>query len=371
MNLLEWQAKRLLSQEGLPSPRGSVARTAAEAAQAATELGRAVMVKAQIPRGGRGKAGGVLLAADPQQAASSAEQLLDRELLGCRVHSVLVEEVIEPARELYLSVAIDYEAKRPVLMAGGEGGVDVESASKLGRVELNPLLGLRDYQVWQAMTAGGIPSEARQAVLRASRALHGAFRRHQATLVEVNPLMLLTDGSVLAADARIVLDEAVNLPDDVLESGEDVTDRIKRACGFDYVELDPNGNIGLISTGAGGTMLVLDMIVRAGGRPINFADVRTGMIGRDPARLVAVLEELSGKPNLKAILVSVFGAITDLEVLAGTLLEALRLSPPQAAVHVRFQGRNEEPARRVLRSAGIRCHERLDEAIAAVVATAA
>jgi succinyl-CoA synthetase beta subunit len=131
--------------------------------------------------------------------------------------------------------------------------------------------------------------------------------------------------------------------------------------------LDPNGDIGLVTTGAGGTMLTIDLIARAGGRPINFVDVRTGMIGRDPTRLIAVLEELSNKPNLRVILVSVFGAITDLAVLAQTLLDALAARPPRVPVHVRLQGRHEDPARELLRASGVVCHTTLESAIAAAV----
>jgi succinyl-CoA synthetase beta subunit len=357
--LLEWQAKGVLAAAGLRVPRGKLARGAEEARAVAAEIGGPVMVKAQVPSGGRGRAGGVRQALDPGAAASAARALLDQPLLGHRVKSVLVEEALEAERELYLAVSIDYRAGVPVLLLGGAGGVDVETAA---RVEIDPLLGWRAYVARQAVAATRLTLDG---LVEVSRAAYEVFVQHQATLVEINPLLRLADGALVAADARVVVDDAAGVfePDE----DDDPTARLKRRYGFDYLELDPDGDIGLIGTGAGGTMLTVDLISRRGGRPINFVDVRTGMIGRDPTRLIAVLDELAGKPNLRVILVSVFGAITDLAVLAATLLDALAARPPRVPVHVRFQGRNEAQARELLSAHGIPCHETLEAAIDAVI----
>jgi succinyl-CoA synthetase beta subunit len=361
VHLLEWQAKRLLAEAGLRVPRGQVGRSADEARSAAEQLGGAVMVKAQVPSGGRGRAGGVLAGADPSAAASAAKSLLGQSLLGHPVKSVLVEEALQAERELYLAVSIDYRAGVPLLLLSAAGGVDVASAT---RVEIDPLLGWRDYLGRQALANSGMTTDG---VVDTARRLYEVFVRHEATLVEVNPLLRLSDGGLVAADARIVLDDAA-ATEALNEEDGDPTARLKRQYGFDYLELDPHGDIGLITTGAGGTMLTIDLLSRRGGRPINFADVRTGRIGRDPARLIAVLDELATKPNLRVILVSVFGAITDLSALTDALLEALASRPPRVPVHVRFQGRNQEAAVDKLTARGIPCHLTLEAAVHAVVA---
>jgi succinyl-CoA synthetase beta subunit len=365
MNLLEWQAKGVLAEAGLRVPRGRLARTAEDALVIATEIGGPVMVKAQVPSGGRGRAGGVRKALDPAEAGNAAEARLDHTLLGHRVHSVLVEEALEAEHELYLAVSVDYAAGRPVLLVSRNGGVDVEelAPANLEPVEIDPLLG------WRGNSGLALPELGEVA-----RLVYDVFVRVEATLVEVNPLLSMRDGALVAADARVVMDDAAlalrpalaalrSERDDALDPAE----RLKRDHGFDYLELDPDGDIGLIGTGAGGTMLTVDLIARRGGRPIDFVDVRTGMIGRDPTRLIAVLDELAGKPNLRVILVSVFGAITDLAVLAATLLDALRARPPRVPVHARLQGRNQDAARELLTANGIPCHPTLEAAIEAVV----
>jgi succinyl-CoA synthetase beta subunit len=358
--LLEWQAKSVLAAAGLRVPRGRLAVSADEARVIADEIGGPVMVKAQVPSGGRGKAGGVVRAAEPSLAASAAERLLAQPLLRHRVTGVLVEEALEAERELYLAVTVDYRAGAPVLLLGGAGGIDVTSAA---RVEIDPLLGWRDYLGRQVVAAAGLPFEG---VIAVGRMAYQVFVRQHATLVEINPLLRLADGALVAADARVIVDDAAGGPG-AADDEDDPTARLRRLYGFDYLELDRDGDIGLIGTGAGGTMLTVDLIARRGGRPINFVDVRTGMIGRDPTRLMAVLDELANKPNLRVILVSVFGAITDLAVLAATLLDALAARPPRVPVHVRFQGRNQDEAVEKLTASGIPCHPTLEAAVDAVV----
>jgi succinyl-CoA synthetase beta subunit len=365
VNLLEWQAKHVLVEAELRVPRGRVASSPEDVGAVAGELGGPVMVKAQVPSGGRGKAGGVIRAVDVEAAAGAARALLGNVLLGRRVSRVLVEDALVAERELYLAISLDYRAARPVLLLSGAGGVDVDVESA-ARVEIDCLLGWHDYLARQALAAAGVPFS--QGLVEVARRLYRVFRERHATLVEINPLVQTPDGAFVAADARLAIDDAAG-PSSGLEAAEDDDPgtRIRRQYGFDYLELDPLGDIGLIATGAGGTMLTIDLIGQRGGRPINFVDVRTGMIGRDPTRLIAVLDELSDKPNLRVILVSVFGAITDLAVLAETLLDALRARPPRVPVHVRFQGRNEEPARELLSAHGLPCHRTLEAAIQAVV----
>jgi succinyl-CoA synthetase beta subunit len=203
--------------------------------------------------------------------------------------------------------------------------------------------------------------------------LYALYKKRDATLLEINPVLALGDGTVVAADSRMVVDDsAMGRQADLADLGRSypdatVSEKLKLEYDFDYVELNSAANIGLISTGAGGTMSQIDLLTRGGGSVINFADVRTGVIGRDPKRLIVILDQLAQKPYFNALLVSIFGAITDLAVFAETLLAALRARPIQAKVHVRLQGRNEEAARKLLAAAGVASHNTLEDAISAVI----
>jgi succinyl-CoA synthetase beta subunit len=375
MRLMEWQGKKLLAEAGIPVPHGSVAKTPEEARHVAARLGKPVMVKAQVRIGGRGKAGGILPAADDVAAEKAAESLLGREIRGRMVRQVLVEEQISAERELYVGFTVDYSARRSVLLISAEGGMDVEAAAEGGmaKAEINPLLPLSAYIIRGALAAAKVPRPIHPALLDMTSRLYALYKQRDATLLEINPMLVLGDGTVVAADTRIVVDDsAMGRQPDLADLGKSypdatVSEKLKLEYDFDYVELNPAGNIGLISTGAGGTMSQIDLLTRAGGSIINFADVRTGVIGRDPKRLIVILDQLAHKPHFNALLVSIFGAITDLAVFAETLLAALRARPVQAKVHVRLQGRNEEAARKLLSAAGVASHNTLEDAISAVV----
>jgi succinyl-CoA synthetase beta subunit len=375
MRLMEWQGKKLLAEAGIPVPQGSVAETPEAAGDAAARLGKPVMVKAQVRIGGRGKAGGILPAADAATAEKAAATLLGREIRGRMVRQVLVEEQISAEQELYVGFAVDYGARRSVLLVSAEGGMDVEAAAEGGmaKAELNPLLPLSGYIIRGALAAANVPRRIHPALLDLTSRLYALYKKRDATLLEINPVLVLGDETVVAADSRIVVDDsAMGRQADLADWGKaypdaTVSERLKLEYDFDYVELNPSGNIGLISTGAGGTMCQIDLLTRAGGSVINFADVRTGVIGRDPTRLIVILDQLAPKPHFNALLVSIFGAITDLAVFAETLLAALRARPVQANVHVRLQGRNEEAARKLLAAAGVASHNTLEDAIRAVI----
>jgi succinyl-CoA synthetase beta subunit len=375
MRLMEWQGKKLLAEAKIPVPVGSVVETPEAAREAAARLGRPVMVKAQVRIGGRGKAGGILRAADASSAETGAGALLGHEIQGRRVRQVLIEECFDAEREVYLGFTVDHGARRSVLLASAEGGVDVEatSANGLAQAELNPLLPLPGYAVRAVLASAKIPRPLHPALLDLAGKLYGVYKQWDATLLEVNPVLALSDGRVMVADARMIIDDAAMgrqpLMADWAASFPDATvsEKLKREYDFDYVELDPGGSIGLISTGAGGTMTTIDLLTRGGGRVINFVDVRTGVIGRDPRRLIVTLDQLAGKPNFRVLLVSIFGAITDLAVFAETLLAALRARPIVAKVHVRLQGRNEEAARQLLAASGLAIHASLEGAVRAVV----
>ena len=379
MRLMEWQGKQLLAKAKIPVPPGSVVETSEAAREVAARLGKPVMVKAQVRTGGRGKAGGILRAADAPSAETAARELLGRDILGRRVRQVLIEESFNAEREVYLGFTIDHGARRSVLLASAEGGVEVEascSASGLAKAELNPLLPLPAYAVRAVLASAKIPHPLHPDLLDLAGKLYGLYKEWDATLLEVNPILVLSDGTLMAADARMIIDDAaMGRQPEIAEWGASfpdatVSEKLKREYDFDYVELDPGGNIGLISTGAGGTMTTIDLLTRAGGRVINFVDVRTGVIGRDPKRLIVTLDQLAGKPNFRVLLVSIFGAITDLAVFAETLLAALRARLIGAKVHVRLQGRNEEAARQILTASDLMIHASLEAAVRAAVDSA-
>ncbi len=378
MRLVEWQGKQLLAKAKIPVPAGNVVETPEAAREVAARLGKPVMVKAQVRTGGRGKAGGILRAADAPSAETAARELLGREILGRRVRQVLIEESFNAEREVYLGFTIDHGARRSVLLASAAGGVDVEASSPSGpaKAELNPLLPLPSYAVRSVLASAMIPGSLHPAFLDLAGKLYGLYKQWDATLLEVNPLLVLTDGTLMAADARMIIDDAaLGRQPEIAEWGASfpdttVSENLKREYDFDYVELDPGGNIGLISTGAGGTMTTIDLLIRAGGRVINCVDVRTGVIGRDPKRLIVTLDQLMAKPNFRVLLVSIFGAITDLAVFAETLLAALRARPIGARVHVRLQGRNEEAARQTLAASGLAIHSSLEGAVQGAVDSA-
>jgi succinyl-CoA synthetase beta subunit len=377
MRLMEWQGKMLLAKAGIPVPEGIVADSPQAAKEAAERLGKPVMVKAQVRIGGRGKAGGILRAENAIAAKKAAASLLGRELRGRMVRQVLVEEQIGAEKELYIGFTVDYSARRTVLLASAKGGVDVEAAEDgIAKASLNPLLPLSGYIVRGVLNSAKIPRNIHPALLDLICRLYAFYQKHDATLLEINPVLVLPGGKVMAADSRLIIDDsAMGRHADLAQLGSSypdatVSEKLKLEYDFDYVELDPAGTIGLISTGAGGTMATIDLLSRAGGRVINFADVRTGVIGHDPKRLIVILDQLSRNPNFRVLLVSIFGAITDLAVFAETLLAALRARPVRAKVHIRLQGRNEDAAHKLLAEAGVASHNSLESAINAAILSA-
>jgi succinyl-CoA synthetase beta subunit len=375
---MEWQGKVLLATAGIPVPKGVMVESPEKAREAAAGIGKPVMVKAQVRVGGRGKAGGILKAEDASAAEKAAESLLGREIRGRKVAQVLVEEQIKAEKELYIGFTVDHGERRTVLMTSAAGGVDVEASAEgsMANSRLNPLLPLPGYVISGVLNSAKIPRHMHPALIDLAGRLYKLYREQDATLLEINPLLVLEDGSLMAVDSRIIIDDsAMGRHEDLAILGSSypdatVSEKLKLEYDFDYVELDPNGSIGLISTGAGGTMATIDLITRAGGRVINFADVRTGMIGRDPQRLIAILDQLAKNPNFRILLVSIFAAITDLAVFAETLLAALTARPVQAEVHVRLQGRNEDEARKLLAEAGVITHSTLESAIENVIVSA-
>lgn len=355
--LLEDQGKRLFRDHGIRVPNGLTV-TAVEQVH---EVSGPVMVKALVPAGGRGKGGGVRRASGVAEARAAVAALLGAMVSGHTVRSVLVEEAVTIAREMYLSISIDRSLGVPALIASGSGGVDVEAAdsSRLRRWPVHPFLGIREFHVRELTAA--LELEGRQrAVGDLLEKLWSVFVSLDCELVEVNPLILTATGELVAADAKIVIndDSLFRHPDlEVPEPGGDGIEAAARSEGIVFVPLE--GDIGVIANGAGLTMATMDSLSARGGHTGAFMDLGGT---DDPARVRRAFE-LMVASGQKVVLINIFGAMTKCDTVAQGLLNALSgLSNPPVTV-VRLRGANEERAREMLLANGIVAHPELEDAI--------
>ncbi|MBC7235724.1 MAG: ADP-forming succinate--CoA ligase subunit beta [Chloroflexi bacterium] len=366
MNLHEYQAKRLFAAGGIPVPEGVVAETVEEAQAAAERLGGTVAVKAQVLVGGRGKAGGILLAHSPEEAAQAAARLLGHPLKGLTVRHVLVEKAARIADELYMGLVIDREAGAPAFLVSSEGGVDIEETARIhpGRVHtipLDPYWGLRSYHAVRAAQAIALPRERWGEFAAMAQALYQVARGYDATLAEINPLVVTEEGHLLALDAKIILDDSALYRHKELAAQSDLGDESPaeaeaRRGGISYVKLD--GEIGCMVNGAGLAMATMDVIKLFGGEPANFLDIGGGARRE---RVVAALHIILSDPNVRSVLINIFGGITRCDEVAQGIVEALAQRPVEVPVVVRLVGTNGEEGRRILREANLLAAETLSE----------
>ncbi len=354
MDLYEHQGKELFSAAGVPVPRGIVAATPEAAREATEQLGGRSVVKAQVQAGGRGKGGGVVLADSPEQAEAAAARMLAEGFKGLPVTRVLVEERVPISGEFYAAFLLDRSTGRYLGMVASEGGVDVEELARtrpeaLRRVHVDPLLGLRDYHLRRLV--GHLPAEARDGAAAVLRRLFALLVERDALLVEVNPLVLLEDGRVVALDAKVTIDDNALGRQPELEGLraafpiDPVEARAKEA-GLQYVKLD--GEVGVIGNGAGLVMSTLDVVQRAGARPANFLDIGGGASAEVMA---TALEVVLSDPSVRAVLVNVFGGITRCDLVARGILSALERVEARVPLVVRLDGTNAEEGRRILAEA--------------------
>jgi succinyl-CoA synthetase beta subunit len=365
MRIHEYQAKRLLAGFGVPAPRGEAVTTAAEARAVAEELGGRAVVKAQVLAGGRGKAGGVIRVSSPAEAAAAAERLLGRPLVtgqtgpaGRLVRRVLVEESLSIARELYAGVTVDRASGRAVLLLAPHGGVDIEllaaaTPELLSRVPVDPDAGLRPGPAEAAVRMLGLAEPAVMQAAAIATALVRAFESTDASLIELNPLALTSAGALIAADAKVELDDngLVRHPDlralrDPDELSAEETEAA--AAGLSFVRLD--GDIGCLVNGAGLAMATMDLVALAGGRPANFLDVGGGVSEDGIARAFALL---TGDPRVRAVLVNIFGGIVRCDLVARALVRAARERGVRVPVVLRLEGTNVEEGRRIVAESGL------------------
>ncbi|MCS6888772.1 ADP-forming succinate--CoA ligase subunit beta [Chloroflexus sp.] len=354
MKLHEYQARDLLARYGIPVTGGGVAVTPAEARAIAEQIGGPVVVKAQVHVGGRGKAGGVKLAQTPAEAEQVAGQILGMNIKGLTVEKVLVAEAVSYEREIYLSAILDRGSKRITMIASAEGGVEIEEVAKTNpaaiiKISAHPTMGLLDFQARELAFRIGLRDgkQARQFAHIAS-ALYRAFVENDASLAEINPLVVKADGSLLALDSKVLLDESALFRHPELAalrdpSAEPEAERRAREADITYIKLD--GNIGCMVNGAGLAMATMDVIKLSGGEPANFLDIGGGA-GKEKVK--AALQIILSDPNVKAVLFNIFGGITRVDEVARGILAALAEVPTDVPMVARLVGTNEEAGRALL-----------------------
>ena len=375
MNFEEHAAKPLLKAAGIETPRARLARNAAEARAAAAELGVPVVVKAQVPAGKRGKAGGIRAADDAAAAGAAAEAILRMEIAGHRVEAVLVEEQAAIAAEYYAALLNDPASKGPLVMFSPEGGMDIEEVAaakpdRVRRATVDIRHGL-DLASARSMVAGFGPEIDEGAVAAALVALYRAYRDNDAELLEVNPLARLEDGRLVALDCKFVLDDSgAGRREALVSEGspEPMTDLEARAegLGLKYIELD--GDVGVIANGAGLTMTTMDVITHHGGRPANFLEIG----GEAYTKAKPALELVLANPRVKCLVVNFCGAFARTDVMTGGVLDAWEALRPTIPVFFSVHGTGAAEARAMLRERlGVIPYPTMDEAIAGAVAAAA
>jgi succinyl-CoA synthetase beta subunit len=365
MKIHEYQAKAILARFGVPVPQGEVASTPDEAADAAHRIGGGVVVKAQIHAGGRGKGGGVKLAAGRDEAAEIARKMLGMTLVthqtgpeGRVVQRVLIEQTLPIERELYLGIVLDRAQGKPVLMASAAGGMDIEEVAaktpeKILKETIEPGFGLAPYQARKLAFGIGVPAASVNAAVAAMTALIRAYEATDASLAEINPFVLTKDGKVFALDAKINLDDnALYRHKDLAElrdlNEEDPLEVDASRFGLNYIKLD--GNVGCMVNGAGLAMATMDIIKYAGGNPANFLDVGGGASAEQIKNAFRIL--LSDK-NVKAVLINIFGGILRCDTLATGVVAAARELSVAVPIVVRMEGTNVDEGRRILKDSGL------------------
>ncbi len=364
MDLLEYQGKQLFARHGVPVPDGRPAATVEEAAAAADEIGYPCVIKAQVQIGGRGKAGGIKIANDHDQARTEAQAILGMDIRGLTVHELWVEKASEIDIEYYASVVFDRSAKAPLVMLSTKGGMDIEQVADedpaaIARLHVDPLVGFQPFHGRRLCYEAGVADDVVRGVGAMLAKLYDVFIAEDATLVEVNPLIVTpatkdadTRG-VRALDAKVTLDDNALFrhPDNAQLrdlSAEDPQERMAKERGLTYVKLD--GDIGILGNGAGLVMSTLDVVAQAGGSPANFLDAGGGAKAE---AITSAVEVILSNPKVKAVLFNIFGGITRGEEVARGLVEAFDQIKPQVPFVVRLDGTNSEEGRQMLQEASL------------------
>jgi succinyl-CoA synthetase beta subunit len=358
MDLLEYQGKQLFARHGVPVPSGRPARTVEEAVAASEEIGYPCVVKAQVQIGGRGKAGGIKVAQNREEAEQHARAILGMDIRGLTVHELWIEGASEIASEYYASVIFDRSAKAPLLMLSTKGGMDIEAVADetpeaIARLHVDPLLGFQDFHGRRLAFEAAVDADVVRPIGAMLAKLYETFIAEDATLVEVNPLIVTPDRQVKALDAKVTLDdnalfrhpENAELRD---LSNEDPQERMAKERGLTYVKLD--GDIGILGNGAGLVMSTLDVVALAGGAPANFLDAGGGS---KADAITSAVEVILSDPKVKAVLFNIFGGITRCDEVARGLIEAFAQINPTVPFVVRLDGTNDVEGRALLAEANL------------------
>src|SRR5215212_6140184 len=358
MDLREYQGKQLFRDHGVPTPEGQPAQTVREAVEAAEELGYPVVIKAQVLIGGRGKAGGIKVAHDRQEAREHAEAILGMDIRGFTVRELYVERASDIAEEYYAAILLDRGAKRPMAMLSRMGGMDVEEIAErdptaIARVHVDPLIGFQDFHGRRLCFGAGIADDLIRPVGALLARLYETFVAEDAVLVEVNPLLITKEREVVALDSKFTVDgnalarhpETAAFRD---PSAEDPQERMAKERGLTYVKLD--GEIGILGNGAGLVMSTLDVVAQQGGTPANFLDAGGGS---KADAIVSAVEVILSDDKVKAVLFNIFGGITRCDEVAKGLIEAFEQVKPEVPFVVRLDGTNDEEGRRLLAEADL------------------
>ena len=354
MDLLEYQGKQLFGKHGLPVPEGRPATSVSEAVEAAEDLGYPVVVKAQVLIGGRGKAGGIKLAKDRAEAEDAANAILGMDIRGFTVHELYVEKASDIDEEYYAAILLDRGAKKPLAMLSAMGGMEVEeNPASIARVHIDPLLGFQDFDGRRLAFESGIASDVVRPVGQMLSKLYDVFVNEDATLVEINPLLVTKSREVVVLDAKVTVDgnalfrhpetAAMRNP-----AAEDPQEQMAHERGLTYVKLD--GDIGILGNGAGLVMSTLDVVAQAGGSPANFLDAGGGSKAE---AIVDAVEVILSDEKVKAVLFNIFGGITRCDEVARGLVTAFGQIDVKVPFVVRLDGTNDEEGRAILTEAAL------------------
>lgn len=373
MKLQEYQGRELFERVGISVNASRVATSPEEAEEIARTLGFPAVIKAQVLVGGRGKAGGVKLAADPAEARAHAAKILGMVIKGERVERVLVARAAEIAQEFYLGITLDRAKRMPVVIFSPAGGMEIEEVARtrpeaIFRFHVHPLEGPHPYQIRNLLLRAGIDKGLQSQFASLFAKLYQAFTQYQANLVEINPLALTPAGELVAVDSKFIIDDDALPRLGELASWRDAgaespQERAAREAGLNYVKLD--GTIGVIGNGAGLVMATLDLVVALGGRPANFLDIGGGARA---AQIEKALEIVLSDRQVKGLFLNIFGGITRCDEVARGLVEAWKKLQAKLPIVVRLTGTNEEEGRAILLEQGIAPVREMEEGARRIVA---
>jgi succinyl-CoA synthetase beta subunit len=368
MKIHEYQAKEIFFKYGIPVPPGEMATTPEQAKEIAQKIGKPVMIKSQVHVGGRGKAGGIKSAENPEEAFEKAKNILGMDIKGLKVKKILVTESKNIASEAYIGIIVDRRTKKPVIMVSPAGGIDIEEVAKktpekIFKLEVDPLLGLQAYQArnlaYKLYSDSKIANMTTPVIIK----LYKAFWENDCSLAEINPFITTPEGEVWALDAKINIDdnglerhpEIEAMRDlDSEESGENEA----RQMGLSFVKLD--GNIGCVVNGAGLAMATMDLVKYFGAEPANFLDIGGSS---SPDKVVTAMRIITRDPNVKAILFNIFGGITRCDDVATGIVAALKEFKPRVPIVVRLTGTNEDRARKILEEINLPATSSMEEVV--------